>query len=79
MTIRSAATSPKAVETTARRLFPLTYPPGQHSEGDFGHICVEFPDGRQLVSVLLLTWSYSSFRFAAALPSERTEAILDGS
>jgi hypothetical protein len=31
-----------------------------------------------LVSVLLLTWSYSSFRFAVALPSERTEAILAG-
>jgi len=32
-------------------------------------------DGRRLVSVLLLTWSHSGYRFALALPSERTEAI----
>jgi len=57
---------------------PLTHPPGRRLEGDFGHIYVDFPEGRQLVSVLLLTWSYSSFRFAVALPSERTEAILAG-
>jgi transposase len=57
---------------------PLTHPPGWRLEADFGNIYVDFPDGRQLVSVLLLTWSYSSFRFAVALPSERTEAILAG-
>ena len=45
-------------------------------EGDFGHIYVDFPDGRHQVSVLILTWRHSSFRFAVALPSERTEAIL---
>ncbi len=57
---------------------PLTHPPGRRLEADFGHIYVDFPDGRQLVSVLILAWSYSSFRFAVALPSERTEAILAG-
>ena len=47
-------------------------------EADFGHIYVDFPQGRQRVSVLLLTWSHSGFRFAVALPSEQTEAILAG-
>jgi len=57
---------------------PLTHPPGRRLEADFGHIYVDFPDGRQEVSVLILTWSHSSFRFAVALPSERIEAILAG-
>jgi len=57
---------------------PLTHPPGRRLEADFGHIYVDFPQGRQQVSVLLLTWSYSGFRFAVALPSEQTEAILAG-
>jgi len=57
---------------------PLTHPPGRRLEADFGHIYVDFPDGRHHVSVLILTWSHSGFRFAVALPSERTEAILAG-
>jgi transposase len=57
---------------------PLTHPPGRRLEADFGHIYVDFPQGRQQVSVLLLTWSHSGFRFAVALPSEQTEAILAG-
>jgi transposase len=57
---------------------PLTHPPGRRLEADFGHIYVDFPDGRQQVSVLLLTWSHSGYRFAVALPSEQTEAILAG-
>ena len=57
---------------------PLTHPPGRRLEADFGHIYVDFPEGRQEVSVLILTWSHSGFRFAIALPSERVEAILAG-
>lgn len=57
---------------------PLTHPPGRRLEADFGHIYVDFPDGRQQVSVLLLTWSHSGDRFAVALPSEQIEAILAG-
>ena len=57
---------------------PLTHPPGRRLEADFGHIYVDFPERRQHVSVLILTWSHSGFRFAVALPSERTEAILAG-
>ena len=38
----------------------------------------DFPDGRRQVSVLILVWSYSNAPFAIALPTERTEAILEG-
>ncbi len=57
---------------------PLDHPPGHRCEADFGHIHVDFPDGRHLVPVLILTWSYSNAPFALALPTERTEAILHG-
>jgi transposase len=57
---------------------PLDHPPGRRAEADFGHIHVDFPDGRRPVPVLLVTWSYSNCPFAIALPTERTEAILHG-
>lgn len=57
---------------------PLDHRPGVRAEADFGHIHVDFPDGRRLVPVLLVTWSYSNAPFALALPTERTEAILHG-
>jgi transposase len=57
---------------------PLDHPPGHRAEDDFGHIHVDFPAGRRLVPVLLVTWSYSNCPFALALPTERTEAILHG-
>jgi transposase len=57
---------------------PLDHPPGHRCEADFGHIHVDFPDGRRLVPVLMMTWSYSNAPFALALPTERTEAILHG-
>src|SRR3984957_4350113 len=57
---------------------PLDHPPGHRAEADFGHIHVDFPDGRREVPVLLVTWSYSNAPFALALPTERTEAILHG-
>jgi transposase len=57
---------------------PLDHDPGQRLEADFGHIHVDFPDGRWLVPVLLVTWAYSNCPFALALPNERTEAILHG-
>lgn len=58
---------------------PLAHDPGQRLECDFGHIHVDFPDGRRLVPVLVTTWAYSNAPFAVALPTERTEAILAGS
>lgn len=57
---------------------PLEHRPGVRAEADFGHIQVDFPDGRHPVPVLIVTWSYSNAPFAIALPSERTEAILHG-
>jgi len=65
----------RLVRDRRETFLPLTHPPGRRLEADFGHIYVDFPDGRRLVSVLLLTWSCSGYRFAVALPSERTEAI----
>ncbi len=57
---------------------PLVHDPGQRLECDFGHIYVDFPEGRRRVPVLLPTWAYSYCPFAIALPTERTEAILAG-
>lgn len=57
---------------------PLAHPPGHRAEADFGHIYVDFPEGRRPVPVLVVTWSYSNCPFALALPTERTEAVLHG-
>lgn len=57
---------------------PLDHDPGQRLECDFGHIYVDFPDGRRQVPVLLAVWANSYCPFAIALPTERTEAILHG-
>jgi transposase len=57
---------------------PLDHRPGVRAEADFGHIAVDFPDGRKSVPVLVVTRSYSNAPFAVALPTERTEAILHG-
>jgi transposase len=57
---------------------PLDHRPGVRAEADFGHIQVDFPEGRRPVPVLVVTWSYSNAPFALALPTERTEAILHG-
>jgi transposase len=57
---------------------PLGHLPGQRLEADFGHIHVDFPDGRRLVPFLVTAWAYSNAPFVLALPFERTEAILQG-
>lgn len=57
---------------------PLSYEPGQRAESDFGHIWIDFPEGRRLVPILLVTWAWSNATFAIGLPSEKTEAILHG-
>jgi transposase len=56
----------------------LDHPPGGRLECDFGHIHVDFPDGRRPVPVLLAVWSYSHYAFAIALPDETTGSILHG-
>jgi transposase len=69
----------KARRLDRRETFiPLDHRPGVRAEADFGHIAVDFPDGRKSVPVLVVTWSYSNAPFAIALPTERTEAILHG-
>ncbi len=57
---------------------PLGHLPGQRLEADFGHIHVDFPDGRRLVPFVVATWAYSNAPFVLALPFERTEAVLEG-
>jgi hypothetical protein len=56
----------------------LGHLPGERLEADFGHIHVDFPDGRRLIPYLVATWAYSNYPFVLALPFERTEAILAG-
>lgn len=69
----------KKKRTTQRETFiPLTHDPGQRAEADFGKIYVDFPDGRQQVSVLIIVWAYSNCTFAIALPNEKVESILYG-
>ena len=57
---------------------PLGHLPGQRLEADFGHIHVDFPDGRRQIPFLVTAWAYSNAPFVLALPFERTEAILQG-
>jgi transposase len=57
---------------------PLGHLPGRRLEADFGHIHVDFPDGRRLVPLLVTAWAYSNAPFVLALPFERTEALLEG-
>jgi transposase len=57
---------------------PLGHLPGQRLEADFGHIYVDFPEGRRQIPFLVTTWAYSNCPFVLALPFERTEAILEG-
>lgn len=54
----------------------LDHPPGGRLECDFGHIHVDYPQGRHLKPVLLAVWSYSHMPFAIALPDETTGSIL---
>ena len=57
---------------------PLSHDAGQRLEADFGHIYVDYPDGRRRVPIYLTAWSYSHARFAMKMPTERSEAILAG-
>src|SRR3954451_20571922 len=57
---------------------PLGHLPGRRLEADFGHIHVDFPDGRRPVPFLVAAWAYSNAPFVMALPFERTETILEG-
>lgn len=62
----------------AETFVPLTYQAGARLECDFGHIHVDYPDGRKLVSVLVAAWSFSQAIFLIKLPNEKTESVLAG-
>ena len=47
---------------------PLGHLPGQRLEADFGHIHVDFPDGRKLVPFLVTASSVLECSFVSALP-----------
>ena len=66
------------VKSERETFIPLDHDPGQRVEFDFGHVYVDFPEGRRQVAVLVATWSYSNCPYAIALPTERLEAILHG-
>lgn len=68
----------KRQQRSRETFIPLAHDPGQRLECDFGHIHVDFPEGRRQVAVLIAVWAYSYCPFAVALPTERTEAILAG-
>lgn len=62
----------------AETFVPLSYQPGVRLECDFGHIHVDYPSGRRMVSVLVAAWSFSQALFLLKLPNERTESVLAG-
>ena len=77
--LRPSATLPAQAPTPrSRNIHPAGASSRQRLEADFGHIHVDFPDGRRLVPFLVTTWAYSNGPFVLALPFERTEAILEG-
>ena len=58
---------------------PLAHDAGQRLECDFGHIAVDFPDGRRPVAVFVAAWSYSNCPFTVAMaqhPVERVQRAL---
>lgn len=59
-------------------LVPLDHSPGERIECDFGQISVDYPDGRRVKDVLIVTWSFSHAVFMIATPNQRTESVLHG-
>ncbi len=59
-------------------LIPLRHEPGERIECDFGHVQVDFPQGRRGVDVLVMVWSWSHAPFMMAMPNQRTESVLHG-
>ena len=50
---------------------PLSHDPGQRLECDYGHMAVDFRDGRRQVPVFIAAWAYSNCPFAVGTPTER--------
>jgi transposase len=56
----------------------IDHVPGRRMEFDFGQVQVDYPDGRRKTDVLSGVWTYSNCPFLIALPSQRSESILEG-
>lgn len=56
----------------------LDHVPGRRMEFDFGQVQVDYPDGRRTTDVLSGVWTFSNCPFLMALPSQRSESILEG-
>jgi transposase len=56
----------------------IDHQPGRRMEFDFGQVQVDYPGGRRTTDVLSGVWTYSNCPFLMALPSQRTESVLEG-
>jgi transposase len=56
----------------------IDHVPGRRMEFDFGQVQVDYPEGRRTTDVLSGVWTYSNCPFLMALPSQRSESILEG-
>jgi transposase len=65
-------------QSTRETFMRLDHVPGRRMEFDFGQVQVDFPQGRQTVDVLSGVWTFSNCPFLIALPSQRSESILEG-
>ncbi len=65
-------------QSTRETFMRIDHAPGRRMEFDFGQVQVDYPDGRRTTDVLSGVWTYSNCPFLIALPSQRTESILEG-
>jgi transposase len=65
-------------QSTRETFMRLDHMPGHRMEFDFGQVQVDYPEGRRTTNVLSGVWTYSNCPFLIALPSQRSESILEG-
>ncbi len=65
-------------QSTRETFMHIDHVPGRRMEFDFGQVQVDYPDGRRVTDVLSGVWTCSDCPFLMALPSQRTESILEG-
>ena len=66
------------VQSNRETFMRLDHEPGRRMEFDFGQVRVDYPEGRRTTNVLIGIWTYSNHPFLMALPSQRSESILEG-
>jgi len=74
--VRRYVSSPK--QPSGETFMRIDHQPGRRMEFDFGQVQVDYPDGRHRTDVLSAVWACSNCPFMIALPSQRTESILEG-